>query len=524
MPHPELPDAAKSDVLSVAIIGNDTVLAALPAHPVQLAHGCHLLGYHTVVPANWGDELVAEVVLREAEARGRRPAVVCACERARARLTTSGGELLPFLIPTVAPPVATARYLRQILPDKHLDVTFVGDCASGLDPVFDARYSPEVFLVRLRSAGIDLRELPTHFENLVPPDRRRHLSLPGGCPSPDALRRRCPGRKLVELTDSNLALDLADQLVAQEPVLLDVAAGVGCSCAGIRRSGSPRTARVAVMSLEPPRAAESVLDAESWLEVATAMGMSHGPGLLARDPAADVGQVVAAKEDFDLAAFDALSLPVDDETFAFVDTRDTSAEEVIASHMDETASLTAQIEPVGFDVALTDTQAVEDETEALEPAMSAATMGAGVDLAEAGGPSPRRPLAITPPRALRALTAREGFVVPRLDKASRTPFARPLVPPQAAATAPRSVTPAVESVAVPSMTAFRFPVAPPAPPPFLGGPRPPTPAPAPPVMTSEIRRVPPPAPQAPRLRRVLFWTIVALTIFTLAVLSASRGR
>ena len=290
-PSPDI-EERPGDVLSIAVIGNDTVLAALPAHPIQLAHGCHLLGYHTVVPASWGDELIADAILREAKHRGRRPAIVCACERARARLTTGAGELLPFLISTIAPPVAAARYLRTVLAERRLDITFVGDCLSGGDPVFDARYSPDVFLVRLRSSGIDLRELPTHFENLMPPDRRRYASLPGGCPTTEALARRCPDRQLIELTDSNLAIELAQQLFAQEAVLLDIAAGVGCSCAGVRVTGSARTARVAVTSLEPPRSLESVVDGEMLIDVSFSSPPPMWLALLARDPNADMVQSV----------------------------------------------------------------------------------------------------------------------------------------------------------------------------------------------------------------------------------------
>lgn len=287
-PPPEI-DRPRGDLLSVAIIGNDAVLAALPAHPVQLAHGCHLLGYHAVVPASWGDELVADTVLQSAERLGRQPAIVCACDLARSRLTNGWGGLQPFLISTISPPVAAARHLRAMLTGRRLDITFVGDCVSGADPVFDARFSPDVFLVRLRSAGIDLKELPAHFDNLVPPDRRRFASLPGGCPAPEALARRCPDRELIELADEDLVTELAQQLLAQDAVLLDVATGVGCACTGVRRSASSRTARVAVMSLEPPRSLQPIIEGKPLVDLSAG---STPPALvlLPRDPSADLIQ------------------------------------------------------------------------------------------------------------------------------------------------------------------------------------------------------------------------------------------
>lgn len=509
MSLPLLVDRRSPDVISVAVIGNDTVLAALPAHPVQLAHGCHLLGYHTVVPASWGDELIAEAVLRSAESRGRRPAIVCACERARARLTTGAGELTPFMISTVAPPVATARYLRHILPGKHLDITFVGDCASGADPVFDARYSPEVFLVRLRSAGIELSALPTHFENLVPPDRRRFASIPGGCPSADALQRRCPERQLVELTDANLAVELAEQLVGQQPVLLDIAAGVGCSCAGVRRAGSPRTARVAVTSLEPPRSRDPVLEGDGLVEATTSVGATFGVGLLARDPNAD-----APPSPEETARVEAALSP----NFGL---------ELFASHAE--LVLAAPSGQAEFAESL--------PIEAVDTGPSA---------------SSRRPLAMTPPRALRAIQDRPGYVVPRMNRGARPLFVRgapaPTVEYHPAAAEhlseattdpiPASIEEASATLlveeAVPASAAStvvtdkppRFPQAPPPLPRFLGE-NPPhlsQRAAAHAQLSSTARVVPPPAPSHRALRKAIFWTLVALAIFTLAVLSASRGH
>lgn len=481
--HPSMPPSPEikkrpGDVLSVAVIGNDTMLAALPAHPVQLAHGCHLLGYHTVVPASWGDELVADAVIRDAGRRGRRPAIVCACERARARLTTGAGELTPYLISTISPPVAAARHLRALLAGRRLDITFVGDCASGADPVFDARYSPDVFLVRLRSAGIDLRELPTHFDNLMPPDRRRHASLPGGCPTAEALARACPDRELIELTEGDLAAELAEQLFAQDTVLLDVAAGVGCACAGVRQSGSARTARVAVMSLEPPRSMEPIIDGVTLIDVSASSPPPVKLTLLPRDPNADAVQAV-------------LPAPARDES---------------------TPSYAQQEEMVAGSVSVAELDPWETESEA---------------------PPLRRPFAITPPRALHAVASARAATrlapqppevkTPTPDPAPASARAlevvadapRPIaVEPEA--DEPRSRTesaPPAASVAVaaPLRVLAEDPIAA-------------THRAAQARIRSHVRPVPPPPTDAHPWRTAMLWSVALVAAIILAIAVLVRGR
>ena len=47
----------------IVILGTDAVLAALPATAVQLAHACIEAGFINVIPASWGDELIAAALL-----------------------------------------------------------------------------------------------------------------------------------------------------------------------------------------------------------------------------------------------------------------------------------------------------------------------------------------------------------------------------------------------------------------------------------------------------------------------------
>jgi hypothetical protein len=261
----------------VAVIGNDAVLAALPAHPIQLAHACYLLGYSLVIPASWGDELVADLVLRALDERGRQPAVVCSCSFVRDRLLAGGRELASFLIDSVSPPVAVARYLRALHVGPRLHLTYVGGCDGGRDPIYDERMQPESLLARLAAAGIDVAEQPVLFDDVVPPDRRRHFSLPGGCPTPEALWDRQARWRLVESGEGDLTSELAERLMGHETIVVDVSVRLGCVCAGAGRAASPASARLAVMSLEPPRSPLPVLD-----PLDTAVGLAEARAGAAR--------------------------------------------------------------------------------------------------------------------------------------------------------------------------------------------------------------------------------------------------
>src|SRR4051812_38272089 len=90
---------------SIAILGADALLAALPATPIQLAHACALVGYHVVIPASWGDELIAVATMRALRDHAQRPAIQCSCPFVAHRLLAVGTDLRPFLVSLVAPPV-----------------------------------------------------------------------------------------------------------------------------------------------------------------------------------------------------------------------------------------------------------------------------------------------------------------------------------------------------------------------------------------------------------------------------------
>ena len=247
--------------VSVVILGTDAVLAARPATPLQLAHACHRAGYGTVLPASWGDELVAATVVRRLGSFGPGPAVQCSCPNVAHRLLQGGDGLRDWFIPVAPPPVALARWVRARSGNQDVRITYVGLCAGAADPCIDIRISPATFLALLAERGIVPDHEPVSFDSVIPPDRRRFHSHPGGTPTVDALRPVGDGRSLVDLyVEDELAIHLADRLLGEECVLVDAAACLGCACAGAIAGVAACDARGGVASLEPPRATSPVIE------------------------------------------------------------------------------------------------------------------------------------------------------------------------------------------------------------------------------------------------------------------------
>jgi|SRR5690349_11479047 len=267
-----------SGIASIVVLGADALLAALPATPIQLAHACALVGYQSVVPASWGDELIAAASLRALRHHGRLPAIQCSCPYVTQRLLAAGTDLRPFLVSLVAPPVVLARYLRAIQAPRKLRITYVGGCPGAADESIDARLTAEELLATFVDHHIVLEEQPDVFDSVLPPDRRRYRSLPGGLPTSEMLWSSDDGqgaRSLVELYGDELPVELAQHLLAGKPVLIDVAPKLGCVCAGAGRDVDPIHARARVTELEPPRASHPVLDESVRTE--SALSLPAGP-------------------------------------------------------------------------------------------------------------------------------------------------------------------------------------------------------------------------------------------------------
>jgi len=265
------------------IIGADGFLAARPATPVQVAHACRAAGFAAAVPATWGDELIAEACARKLATRTLPSGIFCACRRVRDRLLGPGPDLLPFLVSFVAPPIATARYLRQLYGDAPLDITYVGACPSAsADVAIDRQIRPDEFFAGLAARGIVAAQEPLVFNSILAPDRRRCHSLPGGlpidavlqgsepvasAPSEPAVHAPLIPRSVVEIREIEYAAEVAQYLIMSSPVLLDLAPRLGCVCSGAIPGVPVSQARAAVMALEPPRSPTPVVESDIHVDL-----------------------------------------------------------------------------------------------------------------------------------------------------------------------------------------------------------------------------------------------------------------
>ena len=251
----------------IVILGTDAVLAALPATAVQLAHACMQAGFVSVIPASWGDELIAAATLRRLREFGEGAVIQCSCPIVAHRLLSVSGDLRPVLLPLVPPPVALARYVRaRTLPNRSR-VTYVGGCPGAIDDSIDIRMTPDALLAMLAERQISLQDQPRVFESFIPADRRRFWSQPGGIPSPEALWSSDVSRTVVEVEDDDLAAEIAQQVLTGRNVLIDAAPKLGCVCSGAIAGIAAKDARGLLASLEPPRALGPVVDVDTRIEL-----------------------------------------------------------------------------------------------------------------------------------------------------------------------------------------------------------------------------------------------------------------
>lgn len=251
---------------SVLLLGADALLMARPATPVQLAHAGARAGYATVLPASWGDELIARFVMSRLSERAPGPAVQCSCPLVAHRLLTVGRDLEPVLVSTVSPPVALARYVR-VLFGAAARITYVGACPGAIDESIDVRILPSAFLTMLAGQQISLDAQPSVYESVIPPDRRRFWSQPGGVPRVEALWTEAGGRTLMEVFNDDFAGELAQTLLSGKNALIDAGPRLGCACAGAISGIDARVSRATLSELEPPQAPTPLVDPTVALEL-----------------------------------------------------------------------------------------------------------------------------------------------------------------------------------------------------------------------------------------------------------------
>ncbi len=273
---------------------------------MQVAHACRAAGYAAAIPATWGDELIAEGCARRLATRTLPSAIFCSCRRVRDRLLGPGADLLPFLVSFVAPPVATARYLRELYGETPIDITYVGTCPSASnEPSIDRQVRPEAFYASLAERGIVAAEEPLVFNSFFAPDRRRCHSLPGGLPidsllqAQDGVARAADDgsdeddealpfipRSVVEIREVEYAAELAQYLITGAPVLLDLGPRLGCACSGAVSGATASQARDAVIALEPPRSPTPVVEPDVSADVDLDPAADDSQGVLVADRAA----------------------------------------------------------------------------------------------------------------------------------------------------------------------------------------------------------------------------------------------
>jgi hypothetical protein len=244
----------------IIILGTDALLAASPATPVQLAHACMRAGFANAIPASWGDELIAAAVLRRLPQFAGGPAIQCSCPIVAHRLLSVSGDLRPAMLGFVSPPVAIARYVRALSGTTPVRITYVGGCPGANDEAIDIRMRPDALLALLAERDIIVADQPRVFESILPPDRRRFRSLPGGVPTAELLWKDVGSRTLVEVDGEDFVGELAQQLLTGKNVLIDAGPQLGCVCAGAVAGVAVKDARASVVALEPPRAMMPIVD------------------------------------------------------------------------------------------------------------------------------------------------------------------------------------------------------------------------------------------------------------------------
>ena len=247
----------------IVVLGTDAVLAALPGTAVQLAQACLKAGFVNVIPASWGDELIASATLRMLAESGPGPVIACSCPIVAHRLLSASADLRPVLLPFVPPPVAVSRYIHLLARPNRARITYVGNCPGAIDDSIDIRMSPDALISMLAERHIRIEEQPRVFESVIPADRRRFRSQVGGLPSAEMLWSAGGSRRIVEVSNGDLVSTIAQHIIANENVLIDAAMTLGCVCSGaLAPSG-----RNAVVAIEPPRAASPVIDENAPIQL-----------------------------------------------------------------------------------------------------------------------------------------------------------------------------------------------------------------------------------------------------------------
>ena len=280
-----------SNLHSILILGPDAVAAAAPATAVQLVHACHRWGFGSVVPSSWGDELLAGEVIKRCTSRDNRPAIQCSCPRVADRLGANAAKIDDSVFWLAAPPVAAARYIRGHATSGDVHITYAGACPGAIDSSIDDRMSPTELLMAISSRGIDIGAQPMVFENIIPPDRRRHFSTAAGMPEAQRLWEAAAFR-ISQPSDIDLSIGVAQLLLSDERILIDMTAQVGCVC----RADLVTVDSTATLRAPSPVVREGVIEVSRSAPVAHQQVPESRRPLVDAPPAEEVMEEVVVPE------------------------------------------------------------------------------------------------------------------------------------------------------------------------------------------------------------------------------------
>lgn len=247
---------------TVLILGTEAPAHFYPATPEQVVNACYAAGFPVVSRGVLGDELVAAEYQRLWEQEGWGTMIRSTDPVVVSAIGINYPELIPYLAPIAAPPVAEARYLRASA-GKPIKVVYAGvwpvEGGNGeLDAVITFDDLARLFELR----GVRVGTQPMVF-NRVPEERRRHLSVAGGLPLP-WVEARAQAPRLLRIRGLDALKPLA-RSVAKDRLNLGFVDLLSCEGLLDHPLAGPRERlfwrRSVVQVAEPPRSPVPVVNA-----------------------------------------------------------------------------------------------------------------------------------------------------------------------------------------------------------------------------------------------------------------------